>query len=160
MQVWPQNSFGWCIGWHWEGHPQLRGSFQDKIPRAVGQACLPSRRLWKVLDVRRRHENSTVLVLRFGFSSNLFLNRQICADKYSVVRSYRWSNHLVLTGCTRMPGKGSKFCYEHKVLNKVLWRWWTKISGRGLSLPFGNRVDSRNGEGADWNSKPGVCKGS
>ena len=46
--------------------------------------------------------------------------RQICAAKFSLVRSYRHSDHLVLTGCTRMPGKGSKFCYEHKVVNRSL----------------------------------------
>ena len=46
------------------------------------------------------------------------LYRQICAAKYSVVRSYRHSDHLVLTGCTRMPGKGSKFCWEHQVVVK------------------------------------------
>ena len=49
----------------------------------------------------------------------MYYNRQICAAKYSVVKTYRHSAHMVLTGCTSMPGKGSKFCSDHKVAYSI-----------------------------------------
>ena len=138
IKVWLKNSFGRQRGEHWKGNLELVCPFQDKIPGDVGKTLLRRRGMRPVPNVRRGYEDTKVWLLASAipgfvmiffcfFSepfplkdsiSQKFLYRQICAAKYSVVRSYRHSDHLVLTGCTRMPGKGSKFCWEHQVVVK------------------------------------------
>ena len=72
--------------------------------------------LWAMVEWRSRGEKLYVLVLVLVLVLTIIVYRQICSAKYSVVKSFKHSSHLVLTGCTRMPGKNSKYCWEHEVV--------------------------------------------
>ena len=49
----------------------------------------------------------------FPFPSILIFPRKVCAARYSSVLTYKYSNTIVVSGCTASPGLNSEVVYVY-----------------------------------------------